>query len=340
MTDSVGNDDCESPASYGEDVGDAAVPGRPPEPDWPTVTAEDLLTYREAENRFRVSPEARAVTGIPDPDAEIAWQELALPNRKLWARVYRPAVRRSDSGPIGRANLPLVLHVHGGGFVGTAAQSDWVNSHLAARLPAVVVSVEHRLLDPDTPLSDAADDGWDSLQHIARHATEWEIDPARTIVFGESCGALICALAAIRARGATSVPVAQVLVNPIVDVTESMFDHASMTQYPDTPTLTVPQLRLFRRLAVPPETDPRALSPLYASDLTGLPSALVLVPTHDPLADHGRRYADALHAAGTPTRVAEFFGVKHAFLSMPGIAPQAEAARAEIVGFLREVLAQ
>ncbi|MFE9803208.1 alpha/beta hydrolase fold domain-containing protein [Streptomyces goshikiensis] len=75
--------------------------------------------------------------------------------------VLRVAVKTSASRPVrGRgagsgdqaAALPLVLHVHGGGFVGTAVQSDWINSHLAARLPALVVSVEHRLLAPDTPL--------------------------------------------------------------------------------------------------------------------------------------------------------------------------------------------
>jgi acetyl esterase len=61
----------------------------------------------------------------------------------------------------------------------------------------------------------------------------------------------------------------------------------------------------------------------------------VVVPTHDPLADHGRRYAGRLQAAGTPTRLTEYPEAGHAFLSVPGVAPQAEAARAEILEFLR-----
>ncbi|MFJ1767554.1 alpha/beta hydrolase [Amycolatopsis sp. NPDC088138] len=301
---------------------------RPPEPDWLTMTAEELVAYREAENRARASAAARVITGEPDPGAEIQWRELALPGRELRVRVYRP----SGTG------LPLVVHVHGGGFVGTAVQSDWVTSHLAARLPAVVVSVEHRLLDPSTPLSAAADDGWDVLQEVLRNAGEWGVDPSRTAVFGESCGALISALTAIRASAAKLRLRAQVLVNPAVDVTETFLDHDSVTEYGDSPTLTVPQLKLFQRLAVPAGADARAVSPLYADDLSGLAPALVVVPTHDPVADHGRRYASRLREAGTPVQLTEYPGAGHAFLSMPGVAPQAEAARAEILSFLRTTL--
>ncbi|MFX0573710.1 alpha/beta hydrolase [Nocardia nepalensis] len=315
-----------------EEIAEVTAAQRPPEPDWLAMTAEELVVYRNAENRFRASSAARAVTGEPDPGAAIEWQEVALPGRELPVRVYRPA--RYDD-----AVLPLVLHVHGGGFVGTAVQSDWVNSHLAAQLPAVVVSVEHRLLAPDSPLSDAVDDGWDVLQHLVRDAERWRIDPARAAVFGESCGALISALAAIRAKEAGLRLRAQVLVNPAVDATEAMLAHPSATQHAQTPTLTVPVLLLFQRLAIPPGTDPRALSPLYADDLGGLAPALVVIPAHDPLADHGRRYAERLRAAGTSARLTEYPGAGHAFLSMPGMAQQAEAARAEIREFLRTSLA-
>ncbi|RFS83564.1 alpha/beta hydrolase [Actinomadura spongiicola] len=253
---------------------------RPPEPDWPAMTDEELLAYREAENRFRASSAARALLGEPDPGATIEWQRLVLPDREIPVRVYRPAAARDGDGT-DRAELPLVLHGHGGSFVGTAVQCDWANSHLAARLPALVGSVEHRLIGPETPLSDAVDDGWDVLRHMVRHASQRGIDPARTAVFGESCGALISALAAIGAREAGLTLKAQVLVNPAVDVTETMFDYASIAEFRYSPTRAVPQLRVFQRLSVPQRTDARALSPLYADDLSGLAPALVVVPTRD-----------------------------------------------------------
>ncbi|MFG2648235.1 alpha/beta hydrolase [Streptomyces sp. NPDC048436] len=311
---------------------------RPPEPDWPTVTAGELVAYRDAENRFRASSEARAILGEPDPGAAIEWQQIALPGRELPVRVYRPATESGGTGA-GRAALPLVLHVHGGGFVGTAVQCDWANSHLATQLPAVIVSVEHRLIDQESPLSAAVDDGWDVLQHVVRHAARWGIDPARTAVFGESCGALISAMAAIRAREAGLRLRAQVLVNPAVDVSETMFDYASIAEYGYSPTRADPLLRFLQRLAVPPGADARALSPLYADELGGLAPALVVVPTQDAVADHGRRYVERLRAAGTSVRLTEYPGARHAFLTLPGVEQQAEAARAEILEYLRASLA-
>ncbi|MEV5752357.1 alpha/beta hydrolase [Actinoallomurus sp. NPDC052308] len=319
-------------------MSEATAVTRPPEPDFSAMTAEELVAYRDAENRFRASSTARAITGDPDPGAAISWRQVALPGRELPVRVYRPAAENGGRAAARAEELPLVLHVHGGGFVGTAVQSDWVNSHLAARLPAVVVSVEHRLLAPDSPLSAAVEDGWDVLRYVVQHASQWGIDPARTAVFGESCGALISALTTIRAREAGLRLKAQVLLNLVADVTETMFDHVSVTEHARTPTLAVPQLQLFQRLAVPSGTDPRALSPLYADSVNGLAPALVVVPTHDPLADHGRRYAERLRTAGTPVRLSEYPGAGHAFLSLPGVAPQAETARTEILEFLRASL--
>lgn len=303
------------------------------EPDVLAMSAEELSALAEAANRKRGSRTMRVITGFPDRGAAIGWEEAVLSDRRVRVRVYRP-----EGG--GGVRLPLVVHVHGGGFVGTAVQSDWVNSHLAARLPAVVVSVEHRLLGPEVPLSAAVDDGWDVLRHVVRHAEQWNVDPGRVAVFGESCGGLILAVAAIRARE-TGLPLrAQVLVNPCVDVTPAMLDHPSAVRYADSPMLSAATLEAFRRFAVPPGTDPLPVSPLHADDLSGLAPALVVVPTLDPAADHGRAYAERLAADGTTVRLTEHAGATHAFVSMPGVVPQAKAARAEITGFLRETLAE
>ncbi|MFI6833779.1 alpha/beta hydrolase [Kribbella sp. NPDC050241] len=303
------------------------------EPDWAEMTDEELAAFSEAENRKRMSPFARVITGRPRRGVDIRWQDLTLPGRKLRLRVYRSGGPRSESNL-----LPLVVHVHGGGFVGTAVQSDWINSHLAAQLPAVIVSVEHRLLAPETPLSEPVDDGWDVLQTLVRDAAEWGVDPDRVAVFGESTGALISALAAIRGRDCGLRLRAQVLANPCVDLTPTLYDYPSMAQYGESPTLTKTQMELFCRLAIPAGTDSRPLSPLYAENLSSLAPALVIVPTFDPVSDQGRLYAERLRDAGTPARLTEYRGATHAFLSMPNVVPQAKPARAEILAFLRDCL--
>jgi acetyl esterase len=298
------------------------------EPDWATITPEQLAALRAAEDRKRKSRAARLITGFPDRRAGVEWRELGLPGRTLPVRVYRP---KSAS----RSGLPLVVHVHGGGFVGTAAQSDWINSAIAAQLPAVVVSVEHRLLAFDTPIVDAVDDGWDVLSTVVENPAGWGIDPSRVTVFGESTGGLIAALAAIRARDSGLELRAQVLVNACVDLTPALYDLPSMTAYGDSPTLTSAQMELFCRLALPDGTDPRRLSPLQAEDLSRLAPALLIVPTFDPVSDQARRYADRLRDAGTPAELTEYLGATHAFLSMPSVVPQARPARTQILEFLR-----
>ncbi|SDC96931.1 alpha/beta hydrolase fold domain-containing protein [Glycomyces harbinensis] len=302
------------------------------EPDWGTLPLDELYALRDAQNRAAAAGRLRAVTGFPDRGADIADDRLVLPGRELPVRVYRPR-----TAPKGR--LPLVLHVHGGGFIGTAAQCDWVSSHVAARVPAVVVSVDHRLLTPDLPMSAAVDDGWDALRHVVQHASDRGVDPERVAVFGESAGGLIAAMAAIRARDARLSLRAQVLVNPCTDLTATAFDYASMIEHGDSPTLNMPRLELLRRFAVPEGADARAVSPLHADDLAGLAPALVVVPVLDPVADHGRAYAERLRAAGTAAELSEHQGAGHAFLNMSGLVRQARDARARITAFLTERLA-
>ena len=88
------------------------------EPDWSTMTPREVVAFGEAATRKAASPLARIITGLPDRGASIRWREVTLPNRKLRVRIYRPSPKH-DAG----TNLPLVLHVHGGGFMGTAVRA-------------------------------------------------------------------------------------------------------------------------------------------------------------------------------------------------------------------------
>ena len=103
-------------------------------PDWDAVTVDDIAAGRAELARMLRSPVMRPIAGRPDRRARIEEHVLDLPGRRLTLRVHRPER--------GHDRLPLVLSFHGGGFItGTAAQNDWLNSGLAAALPAVVVAV-------------------------------------------------------------------------------------------------------------------------------------------------------------------------------------------------------
>ncbi|MEV4665902.1 alpha/beta hydrolase [Micromonospora echinofusca] len=242
-------------------------------------------------------------------------------------RVHRP----KDTG----RSLPLVVSFHGGGFfAGTAAQNDWLNSNVAARCPAVVVSVEYRLA-PEHQLPQPIDDGYDTVVRLVEDSAHWGIDPASVAVMGESAGGTIAALIALRARKDGPPLRAQVLIYPGTDWTESMTGYSSITENADNPTLSVSRLRAARKLSMPPTLDPRSVSPVKFESLAGLPPTLVVTAALDPLADQGRHYAERLREDGTDARLTCYPRATHTFLSTPGLVPAARPARREIVAFLR-----
>lgn len=234
------------------------------EPDSSAITAEELRACRDAENRFRASSAMRAITGEPGPGAASDWQEIELPGRALPLRAYRPRPRRETTKqpqPTCRSwpmSTEAASWARPCSATGPKATSPRCCPRSSSR-PSTVSS-------PDCSFANAADDAWEVLQHVA----QWGIDPARTAVFGENCGALISALTPIRAWKTGLELKAQLLVNPAVDVTETMYDYPSMVEYAYSPTRALLQLWLFQRLAVPPGTDASALSPLHADNLSGL----------------------------------------------------------------------
>ena len=295
--------------------------------DWEAMTDDQVIAAREKTNRIGSSRAVRIITGRPDRRTRITNTTIDLPGRRLTVRVHRP--KHADRA------LPLIVSFHGGGFIaGTAAQNDWLNSHLAAQCPAVVVAVEYRLA-PRHPLPQPVDDGYDALVRLVDDADTWGVDPTAAAVLGESAGGMIAALVALRARADGPPLRAQVLNYPSTDWTDTVTDYPSITANADNPTLSLSRLRLARRMSLPPTLDPRSVSPVKFEDLAGLPPALVVTAALDPVADHGSRYVERLREHGTEAHLSCYPKATHSFLSTPGLVAAARPARREILAFLR-----
>ena len=268
--------------------------------------------------------------GAVPPGVEVTDRSMPGPAGQIPVRVYQPAA--GESG-----DRPLVVYFHGGGFVfGSLDLGNWICGTAAARVGAVVVSVDYRLA-PKHRFPAAVEDCYAALAWAADNAAE--LGAASPIgVMGESAGgtlaAVMCLLA--RERGGPAIR-HQALVYPATDMTDAREPGPARQ---DAPFLSAAEMAAYKRHYLGPDgdpADPRA-SPLLAADHSGLPAALIQVAEHDPLLPDGKRYAAALRAAGVPVRLTEYVGVPHGFVNFPGLSRAADQAMAEICAEQSEAL--
>jgi acetyl esterase len=267
--------------------------------------------------------------GVTADDVVVPGHDGAL----LPARVYTP----SGPAPAG-SGRPLLVRFHGGGWVlGNPRSADWLCGGLAARLDAVLVSVGYRKA-PEHRAPIAALDGVAATRALLADAAGRGADPRRSAVLGESAGGNLAAVVAQQLRHDELQPVAQVLMYPGTDATLSS---PSIERLRDAPALNRSDIVAFLAHYLGPDGDPTdpLVSPLLATDLRGLPPALVQTAAYDPLLDDGTRYADALRAAGVVVRSTYYPGITHGWVSMARLTPVAEQAMTEAVEFLAEHLA-
>ena len=79
---------------------------------------------------------------------------------------------------------------------------------------------------------------------------------------------------------------------------------------------------------LPPDADRTSakVSPLLASDFSGLPPAYVMLGGYDPLHDEGLAYAQKLKAAGVKVTIADYADMMHCFIYLQTLLPQAHDA--------------
>ncbi|TVU29598.1 hypothetical protein EJB05_21172, partial [Eragrostis curvula] len=127
-----------------------------------------------------------------DPATGVDSKDVALGSYSV--RLYLPPAAATATAD---AKLPVVVYVHGGGFVAESAASPHYHrflNELSAACPALGVSVEYRLA-PEHPLPAAYDDCLAALNWTLSAADPWVAahgDLERVFVAGDSAGANIC----------------------------------------------------------------------------------------------------------------------------------------------------
>lgn len=261
------------------------------------------LTPGEARSAYAAGAEVLDLPRAPLARAE-DFELPAADGTRLRARLYAPSHER----------LPLLLYLHGGGFViGGLETHDSLCRQLALASGGAVVALDYRLA-PEHRFPTAVDDAWAAMAWLAANAAALGLDGTRLAVGGDSAGGTLAAVCALHARD-TGLPLAlQLLVTP---GTAALADTASHRLFGEGFLLDAVTIAwFFDHYIDRHQRHDWRFAPLEADDLEGTAPAWLLLAECDPLVDEGIAYADRLRAAGVTVDLELVRGVTHDFIKM------------------------
>lgn len=279
------------------------------ERNWPLRTAES-------------APMATRDVTIPGPGG-------AIP-----ARIYTPTVK----GP--RHPLPVLLYMHGGGWVMSSVNAvDPAVRLLANEAKVIVVSIDYRLA-PEHPFPAAHEDTSSAFDWVEAHAKEIGGDPERIGIGGDSAGANMAAwVSQKRLEAGRPGPKAQLLYYPALDL-----DLNHQDKYPSFKTFGLGYLgdhwftRMARGLTFLNPSQSDAASPLLAKSFRNLPPSIVITAGFDMLRDQGREYARKLTSDGVNVDYRHYPSLVHGFMQYSGTVDDANLACVETARMFGELI--
>lgn len=232
---------------------------------------------------------------------------------------------------------PAIAFYHGGGFViGNVETHASFCAEVSRVMDLPVISVDYRLA-PEAPWPAAPDDCEAATRWIATNPTALGRTVTSLIVCGDSAGGNLAIVTAMALRDAPAqVPViAQLPFYPATDVSR---EYPSFNEFADGYLLTRPGMVWFNAAY---NADPAHVrsSPLNG-DLSGLPPAVVVTASLDPIRDQGRAYAAALAQAGVPVVFREAKGNIHGFITLRQAIPSSVGDVAGALAALKAVVAE
>jgi acetyl esterase len=305
-----------------------------PSQEFVEATAKPPFLYELTPDEARAVLDDVQAAPIDKLPVEDRWVTVPADVRDVRVRIVRP--------PDAVGTLPVILYMHGGGWVlGNADTHDRLVRELAVGTGAAVVFVEYDR-SPEAHYPVAIEQGYATAQWIVREGAANQLDPDRMAVAGDSVGGGMTAALALMANERGDVRfVQQSMYYP---VTDAAMNTGSYEQFAEGYFLTAKAMAWFWDAYLPDverRSEPFA-SPLRASDeqLEGLPPAFVIVDEADVLRDEGEAYAARLRAAGIAVTTVRYDGITHDFMMLnPLSATHAtRAAVAQAIAVLHEAL--
>src|SRR5689334_9780103 len=249
---------------------------------------------------------------VPMPDVEEAWVTVPADVGDVRALIIKPQGVE--------AQLPVVLFMHGGGWIfGSARSHGRLAGELAVAAGAAVVFIDYALA-PEARYPVQIEQCYAVARWVTEQGESNGLDPSRIAVAGDSAGGNMATVLCIMAKQRGDVNfVQQSMYYPMTDALTNE-ESESYRLFKDGPYGTAATMEWFWSSYLP-EQDLRpesTVSPLRATleELTGLPPALLIVDENDVLRDQGEAYAAKLRDADVPTACVRFNGTMHDFMML------------------------
>ena len=206
---------------------------------------------------------------------------------------------------------------------------------LCNRANALIFAV-HTRLAPEHVYPAAHDDALAATLAIMVRLTQWQGDPRRLALAGDSAGGHLALVTALRLKAmGAPLPAALLLIYPMLDASgESQSYRDCGEDYLITRDMLLSGFQAY--LGRLPASHPEA-SPLHHPDLAGLPPTHILTAECDPLRDEGEALYGKLLQAGVAATCQRQLGVIHGFFQLAGISPAARHAIAQVAMQLKRL---
>lgn len=306
----------------------------PPAAEFADAAARGRQVYELTASEARTTLEEVQSGSVAKPDVDTERRTVDADGVQASVRIVKPV------GVTGL--LPVVLYLHGGGWVlGSAATHDRLVRELAVGVPAAVVFVEYDRA-PEAPYPVALEQAYAAARWIGSAGADAGLDASRLAVAGDSAGGnLAAALAILAGRRGDVAFVHQSLYYPVTDAAQNT---SSYREFADGPHLTAKAMAWFWDSYLPDKARREEVlaSPLRAGidELAGLPQTFIVVDECDVLRDEGEAYARKLTAAGVRCTSVRYNATIHDFMMLNALRETA-AARAAItqaIDALRQAL--
>ena len=251
---------------------------------------------------LRTAPPAPALSDRVDRSEHLVPGDPSVP-----LRVHAP---KSDAVGL----RPCLFSIHGGGYIGGSYGAyDALFDRLSPLLGLVGVSVDYRLA-PETSYPGPLEDCYRGLLWTFEHADDFGVDRKKVGVLGGSAGGGLAAAVAMLSRDRGEVAVAfQVLNSPMLDDRQA----TPSSQLDGLPVWSREFNAFGWRSYLGPLYGtgevPDTAAPGRATDLSGLPPALVTVGAVDGFLDEVVDYALRLNHVGVPAELHVYPGACHGF---------------------------